>query len=90
MFIPDNYNHDYCRVQTVHALPAAMRFHKTLSRMLTESILELERHALSKVPEQRAATVNPIIDAGLASLTQLDQGRLEDIGKSSSLWLEPY
>lgn len=49
-----------------------LRFQKTLSRILTESILELERYALSKAMPQRAAVLNPIIDAASLSLAELE------------------
>lgn len=49
-----------------------LRFQKTLSRILTESILELERYALSRAMSQRAAILNPIIDAASLSLAELE------------------
>lgn len=72
VYIPDNYDHDSQQAQSIYALPPALRFQKTLSRILTESILELERYALSKVMQQRAAVLNPIIDAASVSLSQLE------------------
>jgi transcriptional regulatory protein LEU3 len=72
VYIPDNYDHDSQQAQSVYALPPALRFQKTLSRILTESILELERYALSKVMQQRAAVLNPIIDAASLSLAELE------------------
>lgn len=70
--IPDNYDHEYTQAQTLHALPAQLRFHKTLSRILTESILELERFALFKSAEHRATTLNPIIDAASLSMARME------------------
>lgn len=69
--IPDSFDSDDARAQTVYSLPPAIRFQKTLSRILTESILELEKYALSKPLEQRAAALNPLIDAALLSLGEL-------------------
>ncbi|ETN39952.1 uncharacterized protein HMPREF1541_06179 [Cyphellophora europaea CBS 101466] len=72
MYIPDNYDHESHQAQSIYALPPALRFQKTLSRILTESILELERYALSKAMPHRAAVLNPIIDAASLSLAELE------------------
>lgn len=72
VYIPDNYDHGYCQAESIHALPPALRFQKTLSRILSDSILELERYALSKPMSQRGPVLNPIIDAASLTLAELE------------------
>ena len=79
--IPDNYDHSYCQAQTINALPAALRFQKTLSRVLTESILSLEEHALSKAMQHRGPALNPIIDAASMTLADLEPECPSDIDR---------
>lgn len=81
VYIPDNYDHSYCQAQTINALPLALRFSKTLSRILTESILELEKYALSKPMSQRGPVLNPIIDAASLSLADLEPTCPADIDR---------
>jgi transcriptional regulatory protein LEU3 len=79
IYIPDD--HDYCQSQSILPLPPTLRFQKTLSRILTESILELERYALSKAIPHRAALLNPIIEATSLSLAELDPECLTSIDR---------
>jgi transcriptional regulatory protein LEU3 len=79
VYIPDD--HDYCQSQSILALPPTLRFQKTLSRILTESILELERYALSKAIPHRAALLNPIISATSLSLAELEPECLTQIDR---------
>lgn len=65
----------------MHALPPPLRFRKTLCRILTETILELERFALSKSAEHRAAALNPIIDAASVSIAAIGTEYPSDIDR---------
>lgn len=79
--IPDNYDHEYTQAQTLHAIPPKLRFHKTLSRILTESILKLERFALAKSVEHRATILNPIIDAASLSMAEMEPECLDEVDR---------
>ncbi|KPI34453.1 Regulatory protein LEU3 [Cyphellophora attinorum] len=81
VYIPDNYDHSYCQAQSLNALQPALRFQKTLSRILTESILELERYALSKPMAQRGPVLNPFIDAASLTLADLEPECPADIDR---------
>lgn len=82
--VPDNYDHEYCRSQALSALTPSIGFQKTLNQIQTDAILETQRFALSKKPEQRAAALNPILETVTSQLSQLTASVTCELGKASS------
>jgi hypothetical protein len=71
-YIPDTYDHDCNRVEVAAVLSPQIRFLKELTQLHTESILNIERNALSKIPDTRALLLDSIIDAALLSLARFE------------------
>ena len=79
-YIPDTYDHDCNRVEVATALSPQIRFLKELTRLHVEAILNIERNALSKIPDTKALLLDSTIDAALLSLSRLESQISEKLG----------
>jgi hypothetical protein len=67
----DTYGHDGYREDPFATLSPTVRFQRNLSQVQSDAILEIDRNALSKRPEDRNILLAPIINTCLSRLAAL-------------------
>lgn len=85
MLIPDTYNYDCYRAEVSEVLPTPIRRHKELTNLLSETILNIEIRALTKLPNSEISVLVSAINEALVRLDQFDEQSSEELGLYSSL-----
>ncbi|OAL27886.1 hypothetical protein AYO22_03231 [Fonsecaea multimorphosa] len=71
LVLTDTYSHEGYREDPLAALPPTIRFQRKLNHMLSEAILQIDRDALSRKPDERNTMLGPTINACLSKLAAL-------------------
>ncbi|OAL38383.1 hypothetical protein AYO20_02442 [Fonsecaea nubica] len=67
----DTYSHEGYKEDPLASLTLTVRFQRKLNHMLSEAIVQIDRDALSRKPDERNMTLGPTISACLAKLGTL-------------------
>ncbi|OQU98991.1 hypothetical protein CLAIMM_04698 isoform 1 [Cladophialophora immunda] len=71
LVLTDTYSHEGYKENPLATLSPTVRFQRKLNHMLSEGIVQIDRDALSKRPDERNMMLGPTIDGCLSKLAAL-------------------
>ncbi|EXJ68829.1 uncharacterized protein A1O5_07761 [Cladophialophora psammophila CBS 110553] len=74
LVLADTYCHEGYKQNPLDTLSPPVRFQRKLNQMVSEAILQIDRDALSKRPDERNMMLGPTINACLSKLAVLSVG----------------